>query len=518
MALRKSILMLIIALMLAMSPGLMPFDNYLALAESDKPMNPVVDYAYIENGYLKFSVSDDRGLSLIPMSYRINKEYRTYEIDSRYYENLYDGNKWVGRVYEIPVEIPSTIYLMLKDVTGDVITFDFQVKEDNVPLAGSLPESVLNRLSFYRQSIVTRFEGFDRIYELQYGKIVNGLSLYDEILRNNYHSYNKNDIRIRVSGLSVDKDKNIKLDKYGIFKVTISHNKDKTFEESAYILLRPNWRDIEKREVPINASPYIVYNNRIRLADYFRYEDDTAKTKSKIDTSYMLAYHDETNQIYEMNQRIDLELNKLYKFTILNFENNSQEDFYIMNQERVRSANRAFLDVNSDFWAIKDINSLVSRGLLSGYPDGSFNPTGNISIREFNSILSRYIAIYPKEGQAIVNNVVLPISTSEWGYIESKSILDRIPAKSLSKFNYINLDRFISREEVALLLVNGLELGTEYSNLNRPLTDVATSSYPLEVRKLVDLGLISGYPDGTFRPKNNITRAEIAAIFARINK
>ena len=79
------------------------------------------------------------------------------------------------------------------------------------------------------------------------------------------------------------------------------------------------------------------------------------------------------------------------------------------------------------------------------------------------------------------------------------------------------MDRPINREEVAFLLNNSLQMGIEYNpNVNKPLIDVATSEYPSEVTKLVDLRLIFGYPDGTFRPKNNITRAEIAALFARI--
>lgn len=37
-----------------------------------------------------------------------------------------------------------------------------------------------------------------------------------------------------------------------------------------------------------------------------------------------------------------------------------------------------------------------------------------------------------------------------------------------------------------------------------------------DIYKMVELGLIKGYPDGTFRPNNRITRAEFGAILARI--
>ena len=106
-----------------------------------------------------------------------------------------------------------------------------------------------------------------------------------------------------------------------------------------------------------------------------------------------------------MDEQIPLELNKIYNFKVLNFETNTQEDFYIMRQERISSNTRRFTDVDKDHWAYKDISSLVSKRLLTGYSDGSFNPSGNITVREFMTVLSRYIASDYKMGKAIVGNV-----------------------------------------------------------------------------------------------------------------
>lgn len=47
--------------------------------------------------------------------------------------------------------------------------------------------------------------------------------------------------------------------------------------------------------------------------------------------------------------------------------------------------------------------------------------------------------------------------------------------------------------------------------LNRPF-DVVGTSYEYAVGKLVDAGIISGYPDGTFKPERRITRAEFSKI------
>ena len=76
--------------------------------EEDK-IKPVVDYAYVEDGRLKLSISDNEELARRPIIYRIDKEFRSYEIHIDDYRNEYDGRKKKGKVYEIRVEIPSTI-------------------------------------------------------------------------------------------------------------------------------------------------------------------------------------------------------------------------------------------------------------------------------------------------------------------------------------------------------------------------------------------------------------------------
>src|SRR5690606_8277182 len=137
--------------------------------------------------------------------------------------------------------------------------------------------------------------------------------------------------------------------------------------------------------------------------------------------------------------------------------------FYIMRQEKPKALNRSFNDVDEDYWASNNINYLVSKGLLAGYPDGTFNPTGNITVREFMTVLSRQIALNPKNVKPVVTNAIVPISPYSWGYIESKSILDRIPSIDLVRFNYYNMDRPITREEVAFLIDKALDLGLAYN-------------------------------------------------------
>ena len=263
---------LILSLAIIMLFSFVNFTN-IAMAsghETEAPdtIKPVINYAYVEDEIFKLSISDDEELARKPIIFKIGKETKSYEININDYKYEYDGKKKAGEIYEIEIEIPSEIFLTIVDYAGNESTYKFSIKEDNAGLTKYIPEFVLDRLTENRQSKVNKFKGYEDILELEYGKVVDAFSLYDNIIKDNYFKYNKADISFKVSGLTIDKEGNIKLNKYGIFKVTMSHKLDKTFEASAYMLIKPDWNNTEKRTSPSNFNPYIVYNDKIKVVDY----------------------------------------------------------------------------------------------------------------------------------------------------------------------------------------------------------------------------------------------------------
>ena len=78
----------------------------------------------------------------------------------------------------------------------------------------------------------------------------------------------------------------------------------------------------------------------------------------------------------------------------------------------------------------------------------------------------------------------------------------------------------ITRAEVATIFFRLLTDDVRQENFTRtnPYSDVAgTAWYNNAVSTLSAMGIITGYPDGTFRPNAAITRAEFAAIAARFD-
>ena len=76
----------------------------------------------------------------------------------------------------------------------------------------------------------------------------------------------------------------------------------------------------------------------------------------------------------------------------------------------------------------------------------------------------------------------------------------------------------ITRAEVATILYRLLtaDAKSAYTTKINRFSDVSGSSwYSTAVSTLANIGVIDGYQDGTFGPQRNITRAELATILAR---
>ena len=108
----------------------------------------------------------------------------------------------------------------------------------------------------------------------------------------------------------------------------------------------------------------------------------------------------------------------------------------------------AYSDVPSGLWYSTSVATLSSMGVITGYPDGTFRPTANITRAEFATLLSRLSGADSARGAAFSD------VSAHW----ARKAIAAVSAK----------------------------------------------------------GWVSGYPDGTFRPNANITRAEAMAMLNRM--
>lgn len=144
-----------------------------------------------------------------------------------------------------------------------------------------------------------------------------------------------------------------------------------------------------------------------------------------------------------------------------------------------------------------------------GYPDGNFKPNRGVSRAEIATMLYRVLQL-PEPDK--INPRYSDITNTYWGAkaieaVTKKEIMTGYPDGTFCP------DQPITREEMACVVakVKHLQLNGEGT-----FTDTQASWAKGAIGAVKSVGIIKGYPDGTFKPKANITRAEAVTMINRM--
>lgn len=160
-------------------------------------------------------------------------------------------------------------------------------------------------------------------------------------------------------------------------------------------------------------------------------------------------------------------------------------------------------------WAKSAITAWMERGLVSGDPDGRFRPDDRITRGELVKLINRAFG-YTAKGAVSYKDAV----KGKWYYpeLEIASAAGYIQGYADGTFGP---NRPVLRQELAVML--GKLLAVETKDYDVTFSD--SSASPDWSRPAIAMasanGLMSGYPDGTFRPALPLTRAEAVVILDR---
>ncbi|MCI4463267.1 MAG: DUF11 domain-containing protein, partial [Caldisericum sp.] len=165
---------------------------------------------------------------------------------------------------------------------------------------------------------------------------------------------------------------------------------------------------------------------------------------------------------------------------------------------------------------VKDCTPLPSvyhHNFIIGYPDKTVRPDRFVSRVEVAAMILRALGIDATK----LSDDILPfkdIPVTHWAYNFTRRIYQEGLMQGDSKGQF-NPDKFATRAEIATILVRLGHIEPDYSD---PLfSDIKkTDWFTPYVNAAVEAGLLTGYPDRTFRPNNSVTRAEFAAMLERI--
>lgn len=170
-----------------------------------------------------------------------------------------------------------------------------------------------------------------------------------------------------------------------------------------------------------------------------------------------------------------------------------------------------FIDLIDFEWAQKSIYDLANIGIISGRGDGIFAPQDNIKINEFTKMLLLSAGLYD-------DSIADSVPENDWSY---KYMLCAEKLNLLSCFEEnFDVQRHITREEASYMCVKVLEhysfgLSQETDVLFTDDSDISPSNKE-SVYKLKNIGIISGMGDGTFMPKANLRRCEVAVMMQNL--
>lgn len=148
---------------------------------------------------------------------------------------------------------------------------------------------------------------------------------------------------------------------------------------------------------------------------------------------------------------------------------------------------------------------------VQGYPDGTVKPAGNITRAETAAILFRLMDDASRKTYYSTKSGFRDVASSSW-YNTYVATLNNAGVITDSSNGYFRPNEAITRAELAAMLAKFSETTGAANYFN----DVSAKYWAANAIAIcAKLGWITGYPDGTFRPDKNVTRAELMAMINR---
>lgn len=162
-----------------------------------------------------------------------------------------------------------------------------------------------------------------------------------------------------------------------------------------------------------------------------------------------------------------------------------------------------FTDIPEGHWATGYIDFTVSRGLYNGVAPDKFAPESNMTRAMFVTVLARYDEATLENGAKWYDGAV------KWAI--EKGFMDAGDTRP---------DDNITRAEMAVMIKRYIDtrcLITNAASIAFGDADLLKGELGEAVAVCIDAGIFSGYEDNTFKPSNLSTRAQVAAVFSRLD-
>lgn len=169
------------------------------------------------------------------------------------------------------------------------------------------------------------------------------------------------------------------------------------------------------------------------------------------------------------------------------------------------SAAQYYTDVDDSHWAATFVNYMHEKGYIHGYPNGEYRPAQNITRAEFVTILNYITNSVTPAANKFTDN--LP---GAWYYNQINSA---VYAGYLHGYGdgTVRPNGYITREEAATVIAQAYSVKLIEETTFDDMDQVSDWALPY-VKLMKNVEMVEDATNNNFRPKDNLLRAEVAAM------
>lgn len=175
------------------------------------------------------------------------------------------------------------------------------------------------------------------------------------------------------------------------------------------------------------------------------------------------------------------------------------------------TANYKITYVNGVLKAIEVLNKEIHFNYVIGYTDGTIRPSNNISRAEVATIFFRLLTDEAREQYTTTAGNFTDVKAGMWCNRAIATLTNMGIIKGYTDGSF-QPNKSITRAELATIIARFAKLDVN----TKTFSDINGHWAQKNIELAAGNGWINGYEDGTFRPNNNITRAETFAMINRV--
>ena len=165
-------------------------------------------------------------------------------------------------------------------------------------------------------------------------------------------------------------------------------------------------------------------------------------------------------------------------------------------------------DINTH-WAATTVDTFVKLGVVTGYADGSFHPNASITRAEFATLIAKVFDLSSSQGSAM-SDVSGHWAEASIRSLQGKGVLSGYPDGTFKP------NQEIKRSEMIAIISRIMDLTNVLTTESTVFTDLEQTWNKEQLLQAAAAGIITGDGKGEFHPTNSASRAEALTIVLRV--